>query len=377
MPDPVRVLHLLASLQAGGAEALVMNVFRRIDRTQVIFDAALYTTGPGFYDDEFQRLGGRIFRLPYPDRRTVFRYGYDLHRILTDEGPFAAVHSHLQSFSGLPLLLARVSGVSVRVAHSHNTNDGNPVAARRRWYRRVMRGAIHANATHLVGCSAPACVELFGKGCARAEVFRNAIDPDNFPSDEDGARDSLRATLGLCKGDFGLVHVGKFELQKNHARVIDIFGELTMIVPQARLFLVGAGPLRLEIEERCRALGLNERVTFLGLRNDVPRMLRAYDAFVFPSWYEGLPLGVVEAQMAGLPCIVSEAVPQEADLGLGLLRRLNLAADNETWANEIVVAARLERPAKKHREHQLLRTGFDMTQAMQRWERLYLGDVVR
>jgi glycosyltransferase involved in cell wall biosynthesis len=372
MPHPVRVLHLLASLGAGGAETLVMNAFRRIDRTQVLFDAALYTTEPGFYDDEFQGLGGRIFRLPYPDRRTLVRYGYDLHSILTNEGPFAAVHSHLHSFNGLPLLLARASGVPVRIAHSHSTNDGKPVAARRRWYHGVMRGMIHANATHLVGCSASACAELFGKRCARSEVLRNAIDPDNFPSDEDGARDSIRATLGLGKGDFALAHVGKFEPPKNHARVIDIFAELTRIMPQARLFLVGAGPSRVGIEERCRALGLEERVTFLGLRKDVPRVLPAYDAFVFPSLYEGLGLAVVEAQMAGLPCVVSEAVPHEADLGLGLLRRLSLATDSEIWASEIFAAAGQERRTKEDRDRQLLRAGFDMRQAVQRWEALYL-----
>jgi glycosyltransferase involved in cell wall biosynthesis len=373
MSYPIRVLHLLASLQLGGAETVVMNVFRRINRARLVFDVALYTKQPGFYDEEFQRLGGRIFRLPFPTGRNLISYGSDLHKILTHEGPFAAVHSHLQSFNGLPLLLARASGVRVRIAHSHNTRDGKAETEQRRLYRKLMRGMIYFNATQLVGCSAPACAELFGKDCARARVVCNAIDPDSFPSDEQRTRGSTRSTLGLRKGDFALVHVGRLEPQKNHARVIDIFAKLTTIMPHARLFLIGDGPLRVEIGNRCRALGVDKSVIFLGLRNDVPHILSAFDAFVFPSWHEGLPLGVIEAQMAGLPCVVSEAVPREADLGMGLLQRLSLAVDNAIWAADIVVAAQQRRPTKQDRELQLLRSGFDMRQAVKRWEGLYMS----
>lgn len=375
MSRPARVLHLLASLQVGGAETLVMNVFRHIDRSRIVFDAAVHTEMPGFYEEEFRALGGRIFRLPYPSSKTLIRYFRRLQQVLREGGPFSALHSHVYSFSGLPLLGARASGIPIRLAHSHTTSDGKKDDLERTWYRRAMKRLIYINATHLVGCSESACEQLFGTNRRGTEVLRNAIDPDAFPSEEHETRRSVRSSLGLCGNDFILAHIGRPAPAKNHARLIEIFAELGKIIPQARLILVGAG-LKAGLEDRCRALGVGERVTFLGLRNDVPRVLTACDAFVFPSLYEGLGLAVVEAQMAGLPCISSDAVPEEADIGLGLLQRLSLSADNTTWAKAILAASKTDRPRREDRERHLLLAGFDLRDTIRRWQALYLDTPV-
>jgi len=234
-----------------------------------------------------------------------------------------------------------------------------------------MRTLIHANATHLAGCSASACATLYGGKGAAAEVLQNAIDPDDyrFPP---GVSHSVRSDLRLPQDALVLAHVGRFDGQKNHAGLVDAFVELLRIRPDARLLLIGDGPCRAGIEERCRAHGLENAVTFLGLRNDVPRLLSASDVFVFPSLYEGLPVAVVEAQMAGLPCVVSPAVPDSADIGLGLLKRLSLNEGAEKWAKEIV-AAQQQRPSWEDRQHRLLLTGFDIRQSVHRWESLYLS----
>jgi glycosyltransferase involved in cell wall biosynthesis len=371
-PNPARVLHLLGSLGAGGAEALVMNAFRHIDRTRVLFDVALYAT-PGFYDDEFRALGGRIFQLPEPDARKLPRYTRELRRILHQNGPFAAVHSHLYSFNGWSLMLAHLAGVPIRIAHSHSTSDGKPATLFRKSYHRLMQWAIQGNATHIVGCSRSACTAMLGRTDARVEVFPNAIDPADFPSEDQATRNCFRSKLGLSAEDLALVHVGRFNPPKNHESLIDIFAKLIGIIPRARLLLVGDGPLRTRIEERCRTMGLGKRVTFLGLRNDVPEVLSACDIFIFPSLREGLGNAAVEAQMAGLPCVVSEAVPGEADLGLGLLLRLSLAESAETWAEAVVAAGQVKRPSREERERKLLESGFDMRQSIQNWKSLYLA----
>jgi len=235
-----------------------------------------------------------------------------------------------------------------------------------------MKQLIYISATHLVGCSESACGQLFGTNRTGTEVLRNAIDPDAFPSKEYETRHSVRSSLGLSENDFVLVHVGRPAPQKNHARLLEIFAELAKMIPQARLLLVGPG-VQAELEDRCRACGVAERVTFLGLRNDVPRVLTAGDVFVFPSLSEGLGIAVVEGQMAGLPCITSDAVPEEADLGLGLVRRLSLSADNTTWAAAILAALKNDRPRRQDRERHLLLAGYDVRDAVRRWQALYLG----
>src|SRR5215469_3988514 len=368
---PVRVLHFLASLQVGGVETLVMNVFRQIDRRRIVFDAAVHTETPGFYEQEFRALGGRIFRLPYPNSKTLIRYFRLVQQVLREGGPFSALHSHLYSFSGVSLLVARASGVPIRLAHSHTTSDGKEEGLGRACYRRAMKQLIYISATHLIGCSESACGQLFGTNRTGTDVLHNAIDPDAFPSKEHEARHSVRSRLGLCGNDFVLVHVGRPAPPKNHARLIEIFAGLAKMIPQARLLLVGAG-VQAELEDRCRAHGVAGRVTFLGLRNDVPRILTACDTFVFPSLYEGLPLAVVEAQMAGLPCITSDAIPEEADLGLDLLQRLSLSADNTVWTEAILRAVSKDRPRRDDRERHLLLAGFDMRDAVRRWEALYM-----
>jgi glycosyltransferase EpsF len=115
----------------GGAETLVMNVFRHIDRTRVLFDAAVQNTAPAFYEEEFQRLGGRIFRLPYPNRRTLLEYVTALRRILREQGPFVAVHNHLSHSGALAISVARSAGVPVRIVHGHNSTDGKPTTVAR------------------------------------------------------------------------------------------------------------------------------------------------------------------------------------------------------------------------------------------------------
>jgi glycosyltransferase involved in cell wall biosynthesis len=200
----------------------------------------------------------------------------------------------------------------------------------------------------------------------------NAIDPTSFPVDTCQTRQAIRSALGVPDEEFVVGHVGNFRAPKNHAGVVDIFAELIRLNPRARLLLVGQGPLQPVTEERCRTLGLSDRVRFLGLRDDVPALLSACDAFLFPSICEGLGTAVVEAQMAGLPCIVSEAVPDLADLGLGLFTRRSLAGPIEAWAKEILAAARQARPSWEERQRRLLLCGFDIRQAVSDWESLYL-----
>jgi glycosyltransferase involved in cell wall biosynthesis len=362
-----RVLHLLHALEAGGVEALIMNVYRCLDRRRMQFDVAVSAVNPAYFDAEFTGLGGRIFHLP--DAHRLLPYSAALARLLATAGPFAAVHSHLHHFSAFPLAVAAACGVPVRIAHSHNTRCGKPDSWHRACYRGATRAVLHGTATRRVGCSRAACEALFGSG-AQSVVLRNAIEPARFrPMRAD--REAARARLGIAGTDLAMAHVGRFEDQKNHAFLVHVAAAVMRRHQGARLLLVGDGRLRLGVERACERLGIRRCVDFLGVRRDVPEILAASDVFVFPSAWEGLGIAVVEAQAAGVPAVVSEAVPLEADLRCGLFRRLALSRSAEEWAPAVEDAACAPRPKWEVRESALSAAGYDIRTEVHKWEELY------
>lgn len=365
---PARVLHVIGGLGAGGAEALIMNAFRHIDRRRCHFDVAVAAADPCHYDEEFRELGGRIFRHPAPGR-DLRGFLAAFGRTLEQGGPYQAVHSHVHHFSGVVLWMARRAGVPVRLAHSHSTRDGQINGPARRAYRWAMRRLILGCATHLAGASLAAARALFGDQAdrdPRFSVLPNAIELDPYRGLDEGG---TPPEAGLAIG-----HVGRFEQPKNHAFLLEVMVEVVRRMPEARLMLVGGGRLQAEVEERVRRLGIRERVSLLGVRRDVPELLAKMHVFAFPSLYEGLGMAVVEAQAAGLNCVVSPAVPQEADLGLGLFHRTPLEAGAAEWARRLVESAEKPRPAWSVRERVLAQAGYDIRSTAALMERVYAGD---
>jgi glycosyltransferase EpsF len=374
MNQTVRVLHIFGRMNRGGAETFIMNVYRHIDRTKIQFDFAVHSDQPGHYDEEIRSLGGRIFILPRPRLTTLPVYKRALTQVLREEGPFATVHSHVHFYSGVPLAVAASAGIPVRIAHSHNTSDGKRSTLSRRLYRWYMRSQIWRYATHMLGCSRPACEALYGPRCwqdSRVRVVHNGIDPTPFellPKD----RNLLRDRIGLPR-DFLLIgHVGRFEVQKNHRFLVEIFGSLAARLPTARLVLVGDGPLRPQIEQLVKAKGLENHVFFLGVRADVPEIMGCLDVFLFPSLWEGIPLTLLEAQAAGVPCVVSNVISDEADLGIGLLHPVSLEAGSEVWVDHVMRALQNNRPDWILRKEALKRNRYDVQQVAELLARIYV-----
>jgi len=279
------------------------------------------------------------------------------------------MHSHVHLFSVAPLLVARLASIPIRVAHSHTTSDGQ-----RKFYRLYMRLGILHTATHLLGCSAAACESLFGSSPsagASARVFPNAIDFESYESRRLGKL-AARARLGLPANVLIVGHVGRFDAAKNHAGLVAVLAGLFAAKPSCQALLVGDGPLRKTIEDDCRRRQIASRVQFLGLRRDVPEILSALDCFVFPSLYEGLGLAVIEAQAVGVPCVVSEAVPLEADLGLGLIQRSRLNEPARAWASRILDATAQSQPDLARRKQAFTLSGYDIAASISQWEHLYL-----
>lgn len=371
----IRILHIVGAMDRGGAETFIMNIYRHIDRSRVQFDFAVHTARPGHYDEEIISLGGRILPLPRPHLWGLPKYRKAFMELLQRHGPFGGVHSHVHFFSGYTLRLAHKAGVPLRIAHSHNTSDGRGDALPRRIYRRLMRYSIYQNATLMLGCSPPACEALFGRDCwsdKRVQVFHYAIDLEPYaslPKD----RNLLRAQLGLPLTIPLIGHVGRFDVQKNHRFLIEVFAALLQRLPDAHLVLVGGGPLRPEVEKQIAQKGLKDKVSLLGVRSDIPQIMGCLDLFLFPSLWEGVPLTLIEAQAAGVPCVVSNRVPRDVDLGLGVMRFVDLDEGMDCWIRTILEMLHMNRPGWAQREQALVSAGYEARCASQILEEIYAG----
>ncbi|MFC9777740.1 glycosyltransferase family 1 protein [Paenibacillus chitinolyticus] len=373
MKPKTKILHVVGKMHPGGIETLLMNLYRTIDRDKYEFHFAVQFEEKGFYDDEIIELGGRIFRQPHPKKGLrAFRRAFLAN--LKEHGPYQVVHSHIYQFSGYVLKLAGEMNVPVRISHSHNTHDSKRESWLRNLYRRYMRGLIRSNSTTMLGCSRSACEALFGPDCwgdERVVVFPNSIQVQPYGQLERD-RSAYRRAVGVTDPHVPVIgHIGRFSEQKNHRFLLDIFARFLRTRPDAQLVLIGDGPLRSEMEARVRELGIADHVHLLGVRKNIPELIGAFDLFLLPSLYEGLGIVVIEAQAAGVPCLISDQVPAEADLNLGLVSRLSLNESADTWAEAIrqkTFGSRLDWPV---RLEALQECGYDIQTSVRRLERMY------
>lgn len=337
--QPSKILHVVGGMNRGGIETWLMHILRNIDRDRYKMDFLVHTTQPCAYDDEIRALGSRIIPCPPPSLRW-WDYNSNFTQILKQYGSYDIVHSHVHHFSGYILRLAKQSQVPRRIAHSHN--DTSSAEAKTGWKRKIylvlMKRLIARYATLGLAASQEAAADLFGslwKKDPRWQILYCGLDLIPFQKQVDSL--ALDAEFNVPADAFVIGHVGRFETQKNHQFILEIAAEVAKQEPKMRLLLIGDGPLREEVEQNAARLGLSDRVIFAGLRSDVPRlMLGMIDVFLFPSLYEGLGLALIEAQAAGLPCILSDVVPKAADVVNPLVRRLSLSDSTFSWAEAIL-----------------------------------------
>jgi glycosyltransferase involved in cell wall biosynthesis len=362
--SPIRILHVVVNMNRGGAETLIMNLYRNMDRSKVQFD--FLTNKKGVFDPEITRLGGRIYRIPYVTDVGHIKYIKSLDYFFSVHKEYKVVHSHMDKMSGFVLRSAAKAGIPCRVAHSHSTrSQGNLFSRLYKWYAGKY---ILSNSTHLMACSKKSAQWLFLDKANHSLIVRNAIDSKQFEFSYIH-RESARSQLNIKKNAFVLGHVGRFDHPKNHSFIIDLFSEIVKKNKDTILLLIGDGKLRPNIESRVNALGLQENVKFLGERSDVHLMLQAMDVFVFPSLYEGLPVTLIEAQGAGLPCVVSDHITEEVDMGIKAIKYLSLNNVSD-WVNSINSLREKERI--RETKTSILQKGHDISSISHSTQELYL-----
>lgn len=365
----IRVLHVIGAMDRGGAETMIMNLYRAINRDVIQFDFVVHEQRRCDYDEEIERLGGRIYRVPRFTGVNAVSYRRSFRRFFDEHPEHPIIHGHIGSSCALYLAEAKRAG-RYTIAHSHSQNF--PLTPSQAAFR-VLSYPTRFVADYFMACSCKAGTDRYGRRFSdehRGKVLENGIDLALYACDE-GAHVAAKTAFGL-DGVPVIGHVGRLAPEKNHEFLLKTVALVRKQLPDVRLVCVGRGPLLQQEQERARNLGIEDSVTFLGVRTDVPDLLRAFDIFVFPSVKEGLPISAIEAQASGVPSLLSTGVPDEAVVSSNVQRR-PLDDGPQVWADRCIALLRGLPPRRDHRED-VRAHGFDINDSA-RWLSAFYGDV--
>ena len=335
-----RILIISGGLQIGGAERVAANISRYAPKDEFVFDYIVFEGIENVYGAEIESDGGRVITLPSP-AKGYLKYIRTL-RTLIAENKYVAVHSHTMFNSGINLAVAKLCGVPCRVAHSHTTKTEIRTSATQKIYESFMRALIRVSATKLLACGVAAGEWMFGKRTftRKGAVVLNGIDTKAFTFSGE-LRKKIRSSL-KWESDYIIGHAGSIIPLKNQAFLIKLMPQIIKKNPNARLVLLGSGDEENEttLNECIKKSAAKERITMCGAVMNVNEYLNAFDVFVFPSLREGTPLALLEAQTNGLPCVMSERVPDDA-IVTDLVRKATLGNETE-WIDAILDSRRTD-----------------------------------
>lgn len=366
--EPIRVAHVIGKWLGGGVESVVMNYYKHIDREKIQFDFICDNDSTNIPYEEIKKLGGNVILIsPY---QKLFKYHKELKKVLK-KGKYKIVHSHINTLSVFSLFAAKCVGIPIRIAHSHSTT--NKKEKKKNLLKQVLRPFSKMFATDYMCCSELAGRWLFGnKEYDKGNVYllNNAIDLDKFKYDEK-FRKEKRRELNIDDDDTLVIgHVGRFVEQKNHRFLIDVFNEIHKEKENSILLLVGQGPLIDEIKEKVKNLELEDKVKFLGQRDDMHELYQSFDVFCLPSLYEGLPVVGVEAQSSGLLCFFSEDMTKETKI-LDSTVFISLTKTPMEWAEKILKKVKIYKKHDTIRE--ISKYGFNIKVEYPKLENKYLS----
>lgn len=367
MERPIRVLIINYKMQCAGIESFIMNMYRNIDRSMVQFDFLVHYTQPQFYDDEIKRLGGRIYRLSIREDNNFLKYFMDLKRFFKEHNEYKIIHGHMESFGVFYLKFARDAKIPVRIAHSHIAQKNSGLKG---LVKNILNKGYKKYATSLFACSEKAGEFVFGNK-ETFTIYNNAIDAKRFKYDN-SIRNLVRKELGVAEDVFVIGHVGRFNTQKNHAFLIEIMKEIIKKEPNAILLLIGEGDLEKTIKQKTCELCIDNSIKFLGVRNDVERLYQAMDVFVMPSLFEGLPIAGVEAQTAGLKCVLSDTITKETAITSNV-EFVSLNDVPKIWAKEILKWKNAY--DRRDQSDLVAKAGYDIKQQAKNMQDFYLNSI--
>ena len=331
----------------GGIETYLLNFFLRTQGKLIHMDFVSDFSAVA-YGDILEERGAKIHFIPAKSKN-LFGHLLSMWRILRSHREYDGVYFNiLDAGAAVTMIPVFLLGRKI-VVHSHNDNT------EKIRLHRICKPFLNFFTAERSACSEAAAEYMFGKKAKQALVVPNAIDATRFIFCEE-TRMRKRQELGL--GDRPCIcHVGRITQQKNPIGLIDMFEAVRRKCPEALLLSVGTGDMMEQFQDYIAEKGLADSVMCLGVRNDVDELYQAADVFLFPSLYEGLPIALLEAQAAGLPCVISDVISRQATV-TDLVRAVSLEASPEKWADLVISCFDSER---KDTRNDLIAAGFDIS----------------
>lgn len=370
MNQPVRILQILHSMNRGGAENALMNYYRHIDRSKVQFDFLLTEQEKCQFEDEIISLGGRVYRIPLLRIGNPFPYLKGVRNFFKSHPEYKVVHSHTSSKSVFPLLMAKMSGIDVRISHSHSSMAEKGIIGK---IRILLMPFLKLVASDLFTCGEQAGVYLYGENAyksGKVKLYRNVIEADLFKLSQE-RRHFIRHSLDIDEDTFVVGHTARFDPVKNHKFDVDILVELKKLHPKSKLLEVGLG-VKEGIFEYAIEKGVIDDIIFVGVVNNVYDYEQAMDVFILPSFNEGLPLSIVEAQVSGLPCFTTKGTVSYECSVTDLVTYIPLEDGAKAWAETIIAT---KDNVRKDRYNEIVKVGYDASHSARDLQEFYLSKI--
>lgn len=343
MNNQVRILQVIGSLEHGGSQSMIMQLYRNINREKMQFDFIINEKDGAFYKEEIEKMGGKVYFLPRYKVYNHYNYVKAWKKFFSEHPTYKIVHGHVRSTASIYLNIAKKNGL-ITIAHSHSISSGKGLSA---IVKNILQLRIRYVADYFLGCSQEANRWLFGKKIANSKkcmILRNGVELNKFAFNNN-MRKEMRDELGVKDNEILIGHVGRFEKVKNHKFLIKIFNEYYSNEDKnVKLLLIGDGTLKEKIVKEIKKIGIEKQVIFKEKITDIQNYYNAMDIFIFPSLFEGLGIVLIEAQLSGLKCIISKRIPEEAIISMNVKRINNF---NSTEWNE---ALKTEIKKRKNRE---------------------------
>lgn len=362
-----RVLHLFASLGHGGAELSLFNYYKHIDKNKLQFDFVHYGANAD-YHEKIKQMGGRIFEIPAHSKVGLIKYTKNLKQVIKQNGPYHSVHIHTNYMSGYLAMAAFFCRVKTRVIHIHGASTGGIWVTRIFWLLKILV-RVFGNKYLAVSKS---CGKLyFGK--KNFDIVHTSVDFEDFENVKQTDIDELKQTLNCGKKTLIIGQVGRLHSIKNHVLSIKIAKRLKEKNIDFLMIFVGEGEMRQTIETEIKNSKLDKSVLMMGYRNDVPLFMKTFEVLIQPSFSEGLPGVVMQAQAAGVRCLLSDAITREVDVSTGLIKYIDIN-DVDAWVNSIINAQDAAPVSMEHVKQCFIENGFETVSAAKRLQRVYLEE---
>jgi len=370
----IKVLHVFGVMNMGGAETMIMNIYRNIDKSKVQFDFLCMSDSKGDYEEEIKSMGGKIYKIKPPSQTGYIGHIKAIIDICKNKGPYEAIHIPTMFHSGIVCLAAYIAKVPKRIVHSHSTSDAKKTL-KRNIYNFVCRCLINIFSSTKIACGEAAGKFLFGEKAVKknkVKILKNGISVNDYSSVNSYKQDMLRKEFGFEDDELIIGHVGRFSNVKNHAFFIELAKKMKEKRIKFKILLVGDGELKEKIEQQIYSNNLERYFLLTGKRNDIPLIMNIIDVFVMPSLYEGFPMVIIEALAANKKCVVSDTISKEVEIEKNSVSFLDINGEMELWVSEIIKKSN-ESVNKEDRIKILKDNGFSIDNTVEELEEIYLA----